>query len=813
MKQAWKLRCIFVVVCISIVLYMGFNRYMLQLKSEKENKGYQLVINEVMANNRSSIRDEEGDFESWIEIFNKGNTAVDLHGFGLSNDSKQPFLWTFPDITIEPEAFLIVWASAKNKSAANSYLNTNFKLNNKDRSIILTAPNDKWNDIFAVEPMADNISYGRVPDGSSELYGLDEGTPGKTNSGEILLKGPDAKRLEGPLFSHDGGFYREAFNLVLTTNYTDAVICYTLDGSVPTKESEHYTEPVQIAAKTNEATVVRARVYKDGCPKSKVITQSFFVDENIGSTYNTPVISLVTDPENLFDYEKGIYVAGVVFDQWKMNNPNSEINRMTPANYNQRGKSWEREASMELFEPDGTAGLTQNIGIRTHGGYSRSKNLKSLSLFPRKDYDDNEYITYDFFDGKAKNFISHNEVNQFSKLLLRTSSTDSEYSLFRDALIQSLVQELMALDTQSSKPCIVYINGKYYGIHNIREAYDKNYVSEHYDMNPEDVVIIKNPTGIAGVEIKEGNAGDEMHYNRIIKYVEENDIKAISSYDYIKTQIDTDNFIEYNVLQIYCDNRDWPGNNVSIWRKRTPSYESDTPYGHDGRWRWMVYDLDYGFGLHYGEKAAKNNTLKMAMDENGPEWPNPPWSTFLLRSLLENVEFKNQFINVFADRLNTIFLPEVVVEEIEAMKEVYYPNVTTHITRWNLHDNKIENWLDEIEGMKKFAIERPNYIRQYITEYFSLSGTTEIRIDMNEGGTIKVNSLNIENTDIPWKGIYFKDIPITVEAIPEPGFIFAGWEGIDKPMGKTITIKLSQALNLKAIFKSDIPTELSWARR
>jgi len=777
---------------------------MLQLESEEKNKEYQLVINEVMANNRSSIRDEDGDYESWIEVFNNGDTAVNLKGFGLSDDSKQPFLWAFPDTVIEPKSFLIVWASAKNKSVEDAYLHTNFKVNNKDKVIILTAPYGKWNDIFALEPMEDNISYGRVPDGSLELYGLDGGTPGKANSGEILLEGSDAKRLEGPVFSHAGGFYKEAFNLILSTNYADAAIYYTLDGSVPTKESEHYSKPIQIEAKTNEAAVVRTRVYKDGYPKSQVITQSFFVDKNIGSAYNIPVISLVTDPENLFDYEKGIYVAGKVFDQWKIDNPSSEINQMTPANYNQRGKNWEKEASIELFEPDGTVGLVQNIGIRTHGGYSRAKSLKPLALFPRKNYDDKEYLSYDFFDGKAKNFINHNRINQFSKLLLRTSSTDSEYSLFRDAFIQSLVQELMILDTQSSKPCIVYINGKYYGIHNIREAYDKNYVARHYNMNTEDVVIVKNPTGIAGVEVQEGYAGDEMHYNQIIKYVEENDMKEDCCYDYIKTQIDTDNFIEYNVLQICCDNRDWPGNNVSIWRKRTPAYEPDTPYGHDGRWRWMVYDLDYGFGLHYGEKAAKNNTLKMAADKNGPEWPNPPWSTFLLRSLLENVEFKNQFVNVFADRLNTIFSPEAAVEKIEAMEKIYYPNVDNHIKRWNLHENKVENWLDEIEGMKKFAIERPNNIRRHIIEYFSLSGTAEIRIETNEGGTVKINSLGFGYEKTPWEGTYFKDIPITIEAIPEPGFVFAGWEGISKSQKKAITINLSQASKLKAIFKSDI---------
>lgn len=804
MKQSWKQRCIFVFVCVSIMLYIGFKRNALSLELKEEYSKYQLVINEVMINNRSSIRDEEGDFEGWIEIFNKGDTTVNLLGFGLSNKSKQPFLWTFPDIAIEPKSFLIVWTSAKNKSEAGAYIHTNFKLKNKDKVIILTAPHNKWNDIFALEPMGNDISYGRVPDGSTKLYGFDGGTPGKANLGEILLDGPDAKRLEGPLFSHVGGFYKEAFNLVLATNYTGAIICYTLDGSIPTKESEHYSKPIQIAAKTNEAAVVRARVYKDGYPKSQVITQSFFVDKNIGSAYNTPVISLVTDPENLFDYEKGIFVAGKVFDQWKINFPIVKKQQFKPGNYSQRGKNWGREANVELYEPDGRAGLNQNITIRVSGGSSRANTIKSLSLRASKAFDNKETFIYDFFDGRAKGLKNESHIDEFSEVLLRTSGTDSEKSFFRDAFMQSLIRELMALDTQSTKPCILYINGEYFGIRNIREAYNKSYISTHYNMDEKDVVMIKNPTGYPGVEIQEGYAGDEMHYNQIIAFVKKNDIKADSNYNFIKTQMDIDNYIDYNVLQIYCDNSDWPGNNVCVWRKRTQVYKPNAPYGHDGRWRWMVFDLDHGFGLFEREEAAKSNSLKRATDANGRSWPNPPWSTLLLRTLLENSEFKNQFINVFADRLNTIFSPEAVVEKIEAMEKIYYPNIDNHIKRWNLHDKRIENWLKEIEVMKTFAIERSKYIRQYIAEYFQLSGTAKLRIEMNEGGIVKVNSLEIGYGKVPWEGTYFKDIPVTVEAVSEPGFVFSRWEGIIKSQEKTITINLSQASNLKAVFKSDI---------
>ena len=784
----------FVVLCIGISLYLGYRRNILNRYTVNAIMEYKLVINEVMVNNRNSIRDDDGDFEDWIEIYNKGDTPIILGGFGLSKNAKEPFYWVFPDITLEPKSFSIIWASGKNKTDPEDDLHTNFTLSNKDRYIILTSPDKRWKEIFLLEPMGENISYGRLPDGSSDFYGFDEGTPGEPNKSEVLANGPNTKRLDKPHFSHEGGFYKKGFRLTLSSNEADAKIYYTLDGSVPTEQSYLYTEPISILPNDERATVIRARTYKEGYPKSEVVTHSYFVSESMLNSYNVPVISLVTDPDNLFDYRKGIYIPGRVFERWRENNPDTVVTGAAPANYNQRGKLWEREASIELFETDGRRSLVQNIGIRIHGGYSRSNALKSLALYARENYDDNPYFTYNIFSDKI-------EI-KCSKILLRTSATDSKHSLFRDAFMQSLARETGILDTQRFRPCIVHINGDYYGIHNIREAYDKNYINIHYDINTDEVVMIKNPTGIAGVEIHEGFPGDEMHYNRMITFLKETGVKTDYDYSYIKTQMDIDNFIEYNIFQIFCDNRDWPGNNVLVWRKRTEYFEPNAPYGHDGRWRWILVDLDYGFGLYQGEKAAQNNSLKRALEENGPDWPNPPWSTFLLRSLLENDEFRNQFINTFADRLNSIFKPELVIERIEELKNIYYPYVEKHILRWNLHSGKVENWLKEIEKMKMFVLDRPSYVIQHIIQCFDLEGTVNIKINTDEGGIVKINSLTLENLDIPWAGVYFKGIPIAIEAIPKPGYVFVGWEGIDESK-RILTMELSGDLIIKALFKRE----------
>jgi len=221
----------------------------------------------------------------------------------------------------------------------------------------------------------------------------------------------------------------------------------------------------------------------------------------------------------------------------------------------------------------------------------------------------------------------------------------------------------------------------------------------------------------------------------------------------------------------------------------------------------MVFDLDYGFGLYQGSEAASNNSLKRATAPDGPDWPNPPWSTFLLRSLLKNEEFKNQFINRFADGLNKEFLPEMVVEKIESMESIYEPNIKDHINRWNLHKQNVDQWKEEVSVLKSFAMERPKYLRQHIIEYFNLRGTAQIKVEVNQGGDVKINTIKVGDAETPWEGIYFKDIPIKVEAIPKSGYKFVGWEEGIASQEDIVEINLSRDMYIRAIFERDQESE------
>lgn len=793
MKKLLFIRYSFLFVLVLFCSLYFLNN--LPLSFEGDNFGDSLCINEIMILNRNSFMDSNGEYEDWVEIYNKSGEPINMKGFGLTDDRNNLHKWVFPDVTIKGKSYLIVWASGKNRSGNIRDLHTNFKLKAADELVILSSPDGRWNDIVKFEKTSENTSYGRSSDGGEAFSAFDNGTPGSSNNEGIALRdGLAADKLDVPHFSLEGGVYSGAVYLTLSSAMEGVNIYYTMDGSVPTEKSVLYKEPIKIMPQDKKATIIRAISCKNGYKKSSIITHSYFVT-NAYMKYDLPIVSLVSDPIDLFDYDRGILVKGKIYDNWVKNNaPNGINTRNIEANFTQRGRRWERGANLEIFE-SGKKIMNQGIGIRVFGGYSRVNPIKSLALFARYAYDDQDVFRINF----AKDANQNNDI-ALSKLILRTPSTDHAGALFRDEMIQSLIPGFVQLDTQQSRTCIVFLNGEFYGIYNIKEPYDSKYFYNHYRVDYKDIVVLENPTGVAGIEVNEGFAGDEMHFNRMQAFITSNNMELETNYDYAMSMMDMSNFIEYNILQIYSVNRDWPGNNVKVWRKRTEKYEPDAPYGNDGRWRWLVFDMDYGFGLFNTNTGYEMDMINFATEAKGPVWPNPPWSTAILRALLENDEFKGQFINTFADRLNTIYKEEAVLRQIEFYRLLYYPYVEEHINRWGESGVNISSWEKQIDFMKEFAVKRPDYVRKHIVNYFHLPGLADVSLNVGIGGKVKINTLLIESSSSSWKGTYFKDLRITFQAIPEEGYVFEGWSGYMESKNSDISIELKDDINLKAAF-------------
>ncbi|TVQ15658.1 MAG: T9SS C-terminal target domain-containing protein [Balneolaceae bacterium] len=796
-----------------------------------------LHLNEVMASNNATITDADGDAGDWIEITNSGEESLNLQDYGLSDDYSRPFRWRFPEITIQPGDFLLIWATGKDRTDPSGELHTNFSISAAGEEVILTSPDGIRIDELPPTAIPTDISFGRYPDGTGDWYYFKNPTPGGPNS-------PDGYQelLEPVTFSHAGGFSAGSFELQLTHPDQEVTIIYTLDGSVPDPanldgrtysymdryltsarelQDRTYTslvydsaKPIQISDRSAEpnylsrmqsvttsnpepdfypstsifkGTVVRAVAVKAGSLPAGIQTHSYFVTPVVRNRYSLPVISLAIQEDHLFGYEEGIYVPGILFDQ-----ENTQQDTWGPHNYRARGIEWERPASLEIFEKESvTAGLKQDIGVRIHGGWTRSLPMKSLRLYARNEYGDSRFF-YRMFPDQP--------YEAYNRLLLRNSGNDWGHTMFRDAALQAIVGH-MKFDTQAYRPFVVFINGEYWGIQNMRERYDRHYLARVYGVDPDNLDYL-SAVWLAVTE------GDNRHYVETRNYIRDNIAPGQTAnneqhYEYIKTRIDPENFIDYHIAQIYIANTDWPQGNIDFWRTRN-SYNPGAPYGHDGRWRWLMYDTDHGFNL-YGHNPASFNSIAFATATGGTQWPNPDGSTLMLRKLLEIESFRTAFLNRYADQLNTAFQPARVHSVLDSLSRVIIHEIPEHNQRWAR-----SGWQVQYNWMLAFASDRPHHAREHLKGHFGIAALHELQVDISDSkaGRVQVNTIEISpetpgvDTDPwPWRGVYFDGIPISLKAIPMPGYVFSHWEGVAKNReAPEVELPMKKSESVTAVF-------------
>jgi hypothetical protein len=341
--------------------------------------------------------------------------------------------------------------------------------------------------------------------------------------------------------------------------------------------------------------------------------------------------------------------------------------------------------------------------------------------------------------------------------------------MFKDAMGQAILEHTK-IDRQAYRPAVVFINGQYWGIHNIREKLNEHYVAENFNLDLNNVnLLTRNPEDSWNVRYGNGD-----HYNHMIEYVRRQDLTTDRAFEYINSRMDVDNYIDYQIAQIYLSAGDWPANNIKFWRATS---------GPHNRWRWIIYDLDNCF------IRTDRNTLHLATDPwCDCNWPNPPWSTLLFRKLLENPTFRNNFIQRYAWHMNTTLEESRIHHYIDSMKLNIAPAIPRHIERWGGQTvpnpeswigptfNSMEEWDSHINRMKQFASERKPFAIQHVLEYFGLTGMVNIAIrnDQPSAGKIKICDQIIE--DEIHTGQYFKDVPMQIKAVAALGYTFSHWE-------------------------------------
>jgi hypothetical protein len=547
-------------------------------------------------------------------------------------------------------------------------------------------------------------------------------------------------------FSLEGGWYDAAVTLRLESD--GATIYYTLQGETPRPGSALYRGPLML----NSTTVVRAVACADGqCGRE--VSHTFFIHEP-ASTF--PVVSVAIPPAMLFGEEGGLWREGPGVDRSHWKRPG--------ANY------WSKRevlAHVEMFEPDGQKVFGGNIGFRVFGGMSRTLPQKSFSLTARRQYGQKR-IRHRVF--------GMDQPDRFKSLVFRNGGSDWGKAHFRDAFMLSLVED-WDIETQDHRPAHVYINGRYWGIYNIREKINRFFVEGLTGADRDHIDLLEH-----NGHPKKGSAA---HYKRMLDYIERHDLAVDSHFAVVAGMMDVDNFMHYQIAQIYFDNRD-AGGNIRFWRPRTA----------DGRWRWILYDVDQGYGLHYDD-AYRFNSLAFHTEARGPQWPNPPWSTFLLRNLLRNEGFRRAFITAFYDALHDVFEPERVAQRIDAFVRCYEPEMPRQLERWRIRPS---TWEEHTERLYTFARYRPFYMRGHLAAYFDVGQAHGVCVSSTAGGQLRVNdhiTLRDEQRDLH----YPLGWPVRLEVEADLGYRFVGWEGLDGLEWQKTMVWSDDLVHLRAVFE------------
>ncbi|WP_298222167.1 putative Ig domain-containing protein, partial [Flavobacterium sp.] len=791
-----------------------------------------IVINEVLASNTVSIQDEDSSHQDWIELYNAGASSVNLLGFGLSDDPLLLYKWTFPNVSLGAGQYLIVWASDKNRSVPGNPLHTNFKISASGESLYLTNTSAVTISTVPSVSLQADISYGKSPNGTGPYVFFGTPTPNAANTATGY-----SQALNPPVFSQASGFQTSGFNLTISSPDPGVTILYTLDGSEPDEnnlsgttynyknqypklpgqafgsflfnsfQTLQYTAPIAVADRTSQpnkisamsttydftppyfpngpiykGNVIRAKAVKPGALSSRVITKNYFITPSGPGKFSLPVLSLSVDENKLYDYEDGIAVAGIDFDNWRTANP-TEIPDRETGNFERSGIANERKANMQYFV-NGTEMINQDVGIRIRGAYSRVYPSKSWNIAARADFGD---------DNMSYKFFADEPYTSYERLSAKSGGSDFYNTMFRDAMNHQLVKDLR-METESFQPMVVFMNGEYWGLLNMREKYDNNYFKQVYNIDAVD--LLENQGAI--------QEGDDVDYEDMYNYISTHTFTSDANYAYIQTRMDTDNFIDYFTTNIFYQNDDWPGNNIIYWRKRTAGFVANAPYGHDGRWRWAIHDTDSTLDdPNYNSLRDATSTTDVG--------PNPAWSTLILRKLLANTTFKNDFINRFADLMNTNFLSTRIKAKIDEIAAIIAPEMNDQYFRWKAPaDNG--DWQYHLGQEKLFADQRPSQQRSHIRSKFGISSNINATLNVSNynHGYIKISTINIADgtpgisgNPYPWTGIYFNGIPLKLKAIAKPGYLFSHWTGASSSTDADITITPSGNFSITAVFVPD----------
>ena len=621
------------------------------------------------------------------------------------------------------------------------------------------------------------------------------------------------------LFSENAHFYAEDISLALTGNDTDmAEIYYTLDGTLPTMTQRSYTlndepfdqisrhyvtgsalgdvgatvyteapilyeEPIRLkaaaAGETLNSYTVRAVGKKMDGSFTDVHTHTYFAGADVHERFDSLIFSLSVDPYDLYDFDHGIAVPGRLRDEYITESGDTEPWNSQPANYNERGREFERDVHVELIDASGDLVFTQNAGLRIFGGWSRAMQQKSFFLYPRRIYDpDRGKFHFDFFPEDRTYY--QNPIARYDRIVLRNNATDNPYAFLRDEVISDLAAELLP-DTQSNRAAAVFLNGEYYGFVWIHQVYDEDYFIDKNEIMEEEGEYFRI---FRGNEFSVWTTDDDPLSHQGVEdfsamyNLHETDLTVEANFEELLSLMDIDSFFAYYAIQLYVNNRDWSWANRKVYRYQGPAQERalDGASTLDGRWRWLLFDTDWSMGLN-GARAEDDSLGELLGKVQSDRLKSD-----LLIAILKRPDMRAQFAALLCDIMNYHYSPErlsamVEQKESERYNELYHnfldggAELNDEVNSWASMDTVGQ----EIEIIKTFAKDRPGEIRRQMESFMDIAPEGYyVNISGHEQADIILNSITL-GADADFRGFYYDMSPVELSASKPPGFIFSHW--------------------------------------
>ena len=699
-----------------------------------EKSNAQVLINEFSAANYAQFSDSFGSTEDWVELYNAGNATVDISGYYLSDDLKKPTKWQFPvGATIESKSFLRIWCSGRPDFANSSGdYHASFKFTQTKKTnetVVFSSPTQKVLDQIKVTETANAQSWARIPDGGATWRINTTPSPESSNTNNKTFAG----FAERPKVNIPAGFYKTSQNITLTTSDTTLQIRYTLDGKEPTIKSLLYTKAIQI----DTVKVLKARSFS----KSIDILPSFvqFNTYFINKTHTLIVISAAGDSLEIL------------------------------ANGNNKIKPF---GSFEYFGQDKSQGSKGYGEYNPHGQDSWKNDHRSIDFQMRDELGYNSSISEKIFDLSDR--------KDFQKIILRAAGDDNFPANFdqqnkgsahmRDAYLQNLARRgNLDLDVRTAQKAIVYINGKYWGVYDIRERPDDNdFTSYTYNQDKYDLQYIQTW----------GNTWAQYGGNKALtdwttfqNFILKNNMAIDSNYQKVKAQLDVKSLIDYVYINSFSVCSDWLNYNTGWWRGTNPK-------GTHLKWGYTLWDNDaiFGFYINYTGVKSTASTASVCqhellinpnVDKNG--------HIRILNKLRTNKEFDQYYITRQMDLNNTVFTKQNMLGYFDSVYNVIKPEMPQQAARWG---GTMVEWEANVKKLRDFIDKRCDVVQTSIKPCYKLTGPYPLTLTaepLQQVKEIQFNSMTI--TKFPWTGNYYGGIENKVNVVQTNGtkFSFDKW--------------------------------------